>query len=77
MSTTGSGGFCGSGIQDSADVNRFGLKSALALGIIQPEATVMAVQGWKGGLGHVSALLTCMAFANLLQTNTLRILSYV
>lgn len=27
---------------------------ALGLGIIKPEATVMAVQGWKGGLGHVS-----------------------
>lgn len=39
---------------------RFGLQVALKLGIIKPEATVMAVQGWKGGLGH---------------TNTLRILS--
>lgn len=33
---------------------RFGLKQALLLGIIKPEATVIAVQGWKGGLGHVS-----------------------
>lgn len=39
---------------------RFGLRSALALGVVKPEQTVMAVQGWRGGLGH---------------TNTLRILS--
>ncbi|KAF8609460.1 PK-domain-containing protein [Ceratobasidium sp. AG-I] len=39
---------------------RFGLRSALALKIIRPGTTVIAVQGWKGGLGH---------------TNTLRILS--
>ncbi|CDZ98564.1 pyruvate kinase [Phaffia rhodozyma] len=39
---------------------RFGLKSALELGIIKPGQTIVAVQGWKGGLGH---------------TNTLRILS--
>jgi pyruvate kinase len=39
---------------------RFGLGNALKLGIIKPDATIMAVQGWKGGLGH---------------TNTLRILS--
>jgi hypothetical protein len=34
--------------------SRFGLANALTLGIIKPEQTVMAVQGWKGGLGHVS-----------------------
>jgi len=39
---------------------RFGLRSALALNIISPGTTIIAVQGWKGGLGH---------------TNTLRILS--
>ncbi|TDL28715.1 pyruvate kinase [Rickenella mellea] len=39
---------------------RFGLKSALSLKIIKTGTTVIAVQGWKGGLGH---------------TNTLRILS--
>ncbi|THV07674.1 pyruvate kinase [Dendrothele bispora CBS 962.96] len=39
---------------------RFGLRSALKLNIISPGSTVIAVQGWKGGLGH---------------TNTLRILS--
>ena len=39
---------------------RYGLRNALQLGIVKPEDTIMAVQGWKGGLGH---------------TNTLRILS--
>ncbi|KAH7928522.1 pyruvate kinase [Leucogyrophana mollusca] len=39
---------------------RFGLRNALALNIIQAGTTIVAVQGWKGGLGH---------------TNTLRILS--
>ena len=39
---------------------RFGLRSAVSLGLIKPGGTVIAVQGWKGGLGH---------------TNTLRILS--
>ncbi|KAG2044957.1 pyruvate kinase, partial [Suillus americanus] len=39
---------------------RFGLKNALALNIIKTGTTVVAVQGWKGGLGH---------------TNTMRILS--
>jgi len=39
---------------------RFGLKNALALNIIQPGTTVIAVQGWKSGLGH---------------TNTIRVLS--
>ncbi|KAF8898852.1 pyruvate kinase [Infundibulicybe gibba] len=54
------------GIQDhqwQTDVDnriRFGLRNALALNIITPGSTIIAVQGWKGGLGH---------------TNTLRILS--
>ncbi|KAH9175462.1 pyruvate kinase [Lactarius sanguifluus] len=39
---------------------RFGLRSALAMNLIRPGSTIIAVQGWKGGLGH---------------TNTLRILS--
>lgn len=39
---------------------RFGLRSALALNVISPGTMIVAVQGWKGGLGH---------------TNTLRILS--
>ncbi|KAF9452592.1 pyruvate kinase [Macrolepiota fuliginosa MF-IS2] len=39
---------------------RFGLRHALALNIITPGTTIIAIQGWKGGLGH---------------TNTLRILS--
>lgn len=39
---------------------RFGLRNALALNIITPGSAIIAVQGWKGGLGH---------------TNTLRILS--
>lgn len=39
---------------------RFGLASGLKLNIIKPNTTIIAVQGWKGGLGH---------------TNTLRILS--
>ena len=41
---------------------RFGMRSALVLKIIKAGSTVIAVQGWKGGLGH---------------TNTLRILSVV
>ncbi|KAG6913073.1 hypothetical protein DXG01_009863, partial [Tephrocybe rancida] len=35
---------------------RFGLRNALALGIITPGSTVIAVQGWKGGLGHTNTL---------------------
>ncbi|CAE6518471.1 unnamed protein product [Rhizoctonia solani] len=51
------------GAQWQRDVDnriRFGLRSALKLKIIKTGTTVIAVQGWKGGLGH---------------TNTLRILS--
>ena len=39
---------------------RFGLRNAIALNLLKPGSTVIAVQGWKGGLGH---------------TNTLRVLS--
>ncbi|KAF8736010.1 hypothetical protein AX14_001015 [Amanita brunnescens Koide BX004] len=39
---------------------RFGLKNALDMNIILAGSTIIAVQGWKGGLGH---------------TNTMRILS--
>lgn len=41
---------------------RFGMRSAINLKILKPGSTVIAVQGWKGGLGH---------------TNTLRILTVV
>ena len=39
---------------------RYGLRVGLKLSLIQPGSTIVAVQGWKGGLGH---------------TNTMRILS--
>ncbi|EGO05212.1 hypothetical protein SERLA73DRAFT_174221 [Serpula lacrymans var. lacrymans S7.3] len=39
---------------------RFGLRNALDLNLIKTGTTIVAVQGWKGGLGH---------------TNTLRVLS--
>ena len=47
---------------------RYGLKAALQLKVIQPEDTIMAVQGWKGGLGHVSgsALLALCHAADVL-----------
>lgn len=35
---------------------RFGLRNALALNLITPGATIIAVQGWKGGLGHTNTL---------------------
>ncbi|KAG6862405.1 hypothetical protein C0995_011845 [Termitomyces sp. Mi166 len=35
---------------------RFGLRNALVLGIITPGSTIIAVQGWKGGLGHTNTL---------------------
>ncbi|KAF5355903.1 hypothetical protein D9756_004161 [Leucocoprinus leucothites] len=35
---------------------RFGLRNALALNLINPGATIIAVQGWKGGLGHTNTL---------------------
>lgn len=45
--------------------HRFGLRVALQLGIVKPEATVMAVQGWKGGLGHVNT--TSKTYSSLLK----------
>jgi len=35
---------------------RFGLRQALALKIITKGTTVVAVQGWKGGLGHTNTM---------------------
>ncbi|KAH6917458.1 pyruvate kinase [Coprinopsis sp. MPI-PUGE-AT-0042] len=35
---------------------RFGLKNALELNLITPGSTIVAVQGWKGGLGHTNTL---------------------
>lgn len=35
---------------------RFGLRNALALNLIKPGASIIAVQGWKGGLGHTNTL---------------------
>jgi pyruvate kinase len=35
---------------------RFGLRSALELNIIKPDTTIIAVQGWRGGLGHTNTL---------------------
>ncbi|KIJ40159.1 hypothetical protein M422DRAFT_230321 [Sphaerobolus stellatus SS14] len=35
---------------------RYGLQSALDLKIIQRGTTVIAVQGWKGGLGHTNTI---------------------
>ncbi|KAF8507583.1 pyruvate kinase [Hysterangium stoloniferum] len=35
---------------------RFGLRSALALKIIKTGTTIVAVQGWKSGLGHTNTI---------------------
>lgn len=35
---------------------RFGLKNALELNIIRPGSAIIAVQGWKGGLGHTNTM---------------------
>jgi len=35
---------------------RFGLRNALSLQIITPGSTIVAVQGWKGGLGHTNTM---------------------
>jgi len=50
------------GIPDSdwqTDVDnriKFGLREALKLGIIKTGAVIVAVQGWKGGLGHTNTM---------------------
>lgn len=33
---------------------RWGMESAMALGLLSKGETVVAVQGWKGGLGHTN-----------------------
>lgn len=35
---------------------RFGMLSGLQLKILKPGATVIAIQGWKGGLGHTNTI---------------------
>lgn len=35
---------------------RYGLRLGLELRIITPGATIIAVQGWKGGLGHTNTI---------------------
>ena len=35
---------------------RFGLSNALKLNLIKAGTNVVAVQGWKGGLGHPNTL---------------------
>lgn len=35
---------------------RFGLRNALELNILTAGSTIIAVQGWKGGLGHTNTL---------------------
>ncbi|KAJ7225625.1 pyruvate kinase [Mycena pura] len=58
------------GVQDhqwQTDVDnriRFGLRSALAMKIIAPGKTIIAVQGWKGGLGHTNTMRILTVPAN-------------
>jgi len=42
--------------QDVDNRIRFGMRSAIQLNILKPGSTVIAVQGWKGGLGHTNTL---------------------
>ncbi|KAG8992570.1 Pyruvate kinase [Tulasnella sp. JGI-2019a] len=35
---------------------RYGLRAGLEMNIITPGATIIAVQGWKGGLGHTNTI---------------------
>jgi len=42
--------------QDVDNRLRFGMRSALDLKVIKAGSTVIAVQGWKGGLGHTNTL---------------------
>ncbi|KAG6851206.1 hypothetical protein H0H93_015216 [Arthromyces matolae] len=55
---------------------RFGLRNAIALGIITPGSTIIAVQGWKGGLGHTNTMriLTVPTDAADLELQSLQVL---
>jgi len=35
---------------------RFGLRTGIRLKLFQPGSNVIAIQGWKGGLGHTNTM---------------------